>query len=264
MWLRDYHLDGLRLDAVHALADHRAVHLLEQLAAEVRGARRAAGPRACADRRIRRATTRGWSPPGRRAATDWPAQWSDDFHHALHAALTGERQGYYCDFGSLAALAKTLARVFFHDGSWSAFRGRVHGRPVDVPRDPGAPLRRLPAGPRSGRQPGHRRPDLRATCPPTLLKVGAGLVLTAPFTPMLFMGEEWGAGTPMAVLHRPHRPRAGRGRRGRPPGRVRRASAGRRPRSPTRRTRRPSCARSWTGRNGTAPATASCSPGTGS
>ncbi len=85
------------------------------------------------------------TPPGR-GGYGLTAQWSDDFHHAVHAAVTGERQGYYCDFGTMAALAKTLTRVFFHDGTWSQFRGRSHGRPV--PDGIGSrPLRRLPAGP---------------------------------------------------------------------------------------------------------------------
>ena len=136
MWLRDYHMDGLRLDAVHALEDHRALHFLEQLAAEVQalGARldRALVLIAESDGNDPRLVTSreagGYGPA--------PAQWSDDFHHAVHAALTGERQGYYCDFGSLAALAKTLTGVFLHDGSWSAFRGRTHGRQVDVFRVP--------------------------------------------------------------------------------------------------------------------------------
>ena len=123
------------------------------------------------------------------------AQWSDDFHHALHAALTGERQGYYCDFGAMATLAKTLTRVFYHDGSWSSFRGRSHGRPVDVLR---IPAYRFLGYLQDHDQVGNRAAGDRisASLPPDLLKIGAGLVLTAPFTPMLFMGEEWGATTP--------------------------------------------------------------------
>ncbi len=123
------------------------------------------------------------------------AQWSDDFHHALHAVLTGERHGYYQDFGSVAALAKTMTRVFFYDGSWSSFRGRTHGRPVDVAR---LPADRFVCYLQDHDQVGNRATGDRisATLPPGLLKVGAGLVLTAPFTPMLFMGEEWGATTP--------------------------------------------------------------------
>ena len=127
------------------------------------------------------------------------AQWSDDFHHALHAALTGERQGYYGDFGSVAAVAKTLTRAYFHDGTWSSFRGRTHGRPVDALRPPPTgswASCRTTTRLATGRQ-ATASPQRWPTPPPgTLLRVAAGLVLTAPFTPMLFMGEEWGADTP--------------------------------------------------------------------
>jgi maltooligosyltrehalose trehalohydrolase len=133
--------------------------------------------------------------PREAGGTGLAAQWSDDFHHALHAALTGERQGYYADFGSLQVLAQTLTRVFRHDGSWSSFRGRSHGRPVDTTRTPAHRfLGYLQDHDQIGnRAVGDRIADL---VPDGLLRVGAGLVLTAPFTPMLFMGEEWGADTP--------------------------------------------------------------------
>ena len=122
-------------------------------------------------------------------------QWSDDFHHALHSLLTGERQGYYCDFGSLAGLAQTLTRGFFHDGAWSTFRSRHHGRPVDTAR---LPAYRLVGYLQDHDQVGNRATGDRisATLSPGLLRVGAALVMTSPFTPMLFMGEEWGASTP--------------------------------------------------------------------
>ena len=131
MWLRDYHLDGLRLDAVHALADQRAQHLLAELTASVDGLA------AMLNRELVLIAESDANDPRLVTAPEaggygLTAQWSDDFHHALHAALTGERQGYYCDFGTMEALAKTLTRVFWHDGSWSSFRGRSHGRPVDV------------------------------------------------------------------------------------------------------------------------------------
>jgi maltooligosyltrehalose trehalohydrolase len=193
MWLRDYHLDGLRLDAVHALFDNRAVHLLEQLAADVRALS------ASLNRELVLIAESDANDP--RLVTSRQAggygltgQWNDDFHHALHAVLTGERQGYYQDFGSMAALAKTLRGVFFHDGSWSSFRGRSHGRPVEV----ALPADRFVCYLQDHDQVGNRAAGDRisATLPPRLLKVAAGLVLTAPFTPMLFMGEEWGAATP--------------------------------------------------------------------
>jgi maltooligosyltrehalose trehalohydrolase len=194
MWLRDYHLDGLRLDAVHALADNRALHLLEELSGRVQALSAALGREllliAESDQNNPRLVTAreagGYGLGG---------QWSDDFHHAVHAAITGERQGYYVDFGSMAALAKTLTRVFFHDGTWSTFRGRSHGRPVDRQR---TPAHRFLGYGQDHDQVGNRAVGDRIAdlVPPGLVKVAAGLVLTAPFTPMLFMGEEWGADTP--------------------------------------------------------------------
>ena len=115
-------------------------------------------------------------------------------HHALHALLTGERQGYYCDFGSLPVLAKVLTSAFLHDGTYSTFRGRVHGRPVDRARTPGWRfVVCLQNHDQVGnRAVGDRLPELTS---PGLLRVGAVLLLTSPFTPMLWMGEEWAAST---------------------------------------------------------------------
>ncbi|MGI8328717.1 malto-oligosyltrehalose trehalohydrolase [Actinomadura scrupuli] len=194
MWLRDYHLDGLRLDAVHAINDQRAVHLLEELAAEVAGLRARAGRElfliAESDLNDPRLVTSRES-----GGYGLDAQWSDDFHHALHSALTGERQGYYGDFGSMAALAKVLTRVFFHDGTWSSFRGRRHGRPVDLLRTPG---HRFLGFLQNHDQIGNRAAGdrLSASLTADRLKTGAALLLTSPYSPMLFMGEEWGATTP--------------------------------------------------------------------
>ncbi len=195
-WLRDYRLDGLRLDAVHALADSRALTFLEELGAAVDGlARDLVRPLflvAESDRCDPRTTT-----PRTAGGIGLHAQWNDDFHHALHTATTGEAQGYYADFAAapMAALAKTLSRAFFHDGTYSTFRGRTHGRPVDVAA---TPAHRFVGFAQTHDQVGNRAlgDRLSAGLTPGLLACAALLVLTGPFTPMLFMGEEWGAGTP--------------------------------------------------------------------
>jgi maltooligosyltrehalose trehalohydrolase len=193
-WMRDFHLDGLRLDAVHALRDDRAVHLLEELAAETDALAAHLGRPltliAESDRNDARLVT------AREAGgTGIGAQWCDDVHHAVHALVTGERQGYYCDFGSLRTLATALTGGFVHAGTYSTFRGRVHGRPLDTTRVPGS---RLVVFLQDHDQVGNRATGdrLSPALDRRLLHVAAGLILTAPFTPMLFMGEEWGAATP--------------------------------------------------------------------
>src|SRR3954465_10941175 len=196
MWLRDMHVDGLRLDAVHALVDERATHMLEEMAREVEALSVAVGRPlsliAESDLNDPRLVT-----PRVAGGLGMAAQWSDDFHHALHTQLTGEGQGYYAYFAAagLGGLAKTLTGAFFHDGSWSSFRRRHHGRPVDTATLPGWKfLGYLQDHDQIGnRAVGDR---ISATLSPGLLAVGATLVLTSPFTPMLFMGEEWGASTP--------------------------------------------------------------------
>ncbi|MEV6021958.1 malto-oligosyltrehalose trehalohydrolase [Streptomyces sp. NPDC052036] len=195
-WLRDYRLDGLRLDAVHALHDTRALHFLEELSSEVDTLAAETGRPlflvAESDLGDPRVIT-----PRREHGLGLHAQWNDDFHHALHTALTGESQGYYEDFARapLAALAKTLTSGFFHDGTYSTFRGRRHGRPLDRTR---LSAHRLLGYAQTHDQIGNRAlgDRLPASLSPGLLACAAALVLTAPFTPMLFMGEEWAAGTP--------------------------------------------------------------------
>jgi maltooligosyltrehalose trehalohydrolase len=194
-FLRDYRLDGLRLDAVHALSDTRAEHFLARLSRAVDElAAQTCRPLfliAESDTNDPRTTTaRGEGGLGLHA------QWNDDFHHALHAVLTGESQGYYADFARapLPALVKTLTGALFHDGTYSSFRGCHHGLPLS----PGTPARRFLAYAQNHDQIGNRvRGDrLSAALPPGLLACAAALVLLSPGTPMLFMGEEWGAGTP--------------------------------------------------------------------
>ncbi|WP_340556828.1 malto-oligosyltrehalose trehalohydrolase [Streptomyces sp. GSL17-111] len=194
-FLREHDLDGLRLDAVHALADTRAEHFLAQLSAAVDTLAAELGRPlfliAESDRNDPATTA-----PLERGGLGLHAQWNDDFHHALHTALTGEAQGYYADFASdpLAALAKTLTGGFFHDGTYSGFRGRGHGRPLDA----ATPAHRLVGYAQTHDQIGNRAlgDRLAAGLSPERAACAAALVLCGPFTPMLFMGEEWGARTP--------------------------------------------------------------------
>jgi maltooligosyltrehalose trehalohydrolase len=196
MWLRDYHVDGLRLDAVHALVDDSEEHVLAQLSREVEQLATQL------QRPLSLIAESDLNQPELVAAREggglgMTAQWSDDFHHALHTLFTGEGQGYYADFAAdpFVALRTTLTGAFFHAGTWSSFRGAEHGAPVDTERFPGD---RFLGYLQTHDQVGNRATGDRitATISPGLARVAAALVLTSPFTPMLFMGEEWAASTP--------------------------------------------------------------------
>ena len=193
-WMRDFGLDGLRLDAVHAMIDTTAVHILEELATETDELAAQLGRPltliAESDRNDPRLIT-----PRADGGYGLTAQWDDDIHHALHTAVSGERQGYYRDFGSLETLARTLRHGFFHAGTYSSFRRRRHGRPLDTAAIPG---HRLLAYTCTHDQIGNRATGDR---PSDYLSAGqlalsAALALLSPFTAMLFMGEEWAARTP--------------------------------------------------------------------
>ncbi len=200
LWLRDFHLDALRLDAVHALIDDRAMHFLEELAAHTDALSHALGrpllliaesdrndPATVAERRVDGAGGQGLH-----------AQWADDVHHTWHVLLTGETQGYYADFADPQALPKVGRTPFFHDGTWSSFRGRHHGRPVD----PATSGHRFVVSLQTHDQVGNRATGDRLShlVSTGRLAIGAALMLTSPYTPMLFMGEEWGASTKWAYF----------------------------------------------------------------
>ncbi|WP_433558869.1 malto-oligosyltrehalose trehalohydrolase [Pseudonocardia xinjiangensis] len=196
MWLRDFHVDGLRLDAVHALRDTRASHVLEQLSVEVEALSTHVG------RPLSLIAESDLNDPRMITAREaggygLHGQWTDDIHHTLHTALTGEAQGYYADFAAagLTGLAHVFTRAFLHEGTWSSFRQRNHGAAVDTRRIPG---HRFLAYLQNHDQIGNRATGdrLTETLSPGLLACGAALVFGSPFTPMLFMGEEWGARTP--------------------------------------------------------------------
>lgn len=192
MWLRDYHFDGLRLDAVHAYMDRTAIHFMEQLGSEVRALEAETGRRyvliAESDLNDPRIVT---SPEAGGYGMD--AQWSDDFHHALVTVLTGDGSGYYEDFGTIADLAKALRSAFVYDGGYSKHRDRMHGRPIE-----GLQSWRFLGYSQDHDQVGNRARGERLSHLTSIgrAKIAAALVLTAPFVPMLFQGEEWAATSP--------------------------------------------------------------------
>ena len=192
MWLRDYHIDALRLDAVHAIVDTTAEPFLEQLATEVEQLSAHTGRHLTLiaesdlnDPRIVRAVEAG--------GFGIDAQWCDDFHHALHTALSGERSGYYTDFGSLETLAKACQQPFVYAGQHSPFRQRRHGRATH-----GLSAHRFVTYTQNHDQVGNRARGERLNhlVDHKLAKIAAGLVLAGPYIPQLFQGEEWSSRAP--------------------------------------------------------------------
>ena len=194
MWMRDFHADGLRLDAVHEFNDRSATHFLEQLAGEVDVLSATVG------RRLVLVAESDLNNPhlvtSREAGgMGLDAQWSDDFHHALFTVLSKQPSGmgYYDDFGRMADLAKVLKESYVYDGRFSQFRERSHGRPAA-----GLSAHHFVVFLQNHDQVGNRAIGDRmvdiAGLP--LAKVGVAVVLLSPFVPMLFQGEEFAASTP--------------------------------------------------------------------
>lgn len=193
MWLRDFHLDGLRLDAVHEFMDRSSIHFMEQLSAEVDVLSSMLGRRlvliAESDLNDPRTVM-----PREAGGQGMDAQWNDDFHHALNAVLNErDRAGYYADFGTVAQLAKALRKMFVNDGCYSRYRRRSHGRPVD-----GLSAHHFVVFAQNHDQVGNRAlgDRLEAAAGFERAKVAAGIVMTAPAIPMIFQGEEFAASAP--------------------------------------------------------------------
>ncbi len=187
-WIAEYHLDGLRLDAVHAIHDAGARPFLAELADAVHEAGRASGRRVHVIAESDANDPRLVRPP-ERGGLGLDGVWSDDFHHAVHAALTGERSGYYADFGGVEPVARAWAERFVYAGRYSRFRERRHGAPArDVPGDA------FVVCVQNHDQVGNRAHGerLSALLAPPRLRLAAALLLLSPYVPLLFMGEEYG------------------------------------------------------------------------
>ncbi len=191
-WITEFHIDALRLDAVHAIIDYSARPFLEELAQAVHLKSAGLGRRVYLIAESALNDTRLIRPP-ERVGMGLDAQWNDDLHHALHAVVTGERQGYYGDFGKFEQLLKALREGFVYSGEYSEFRKRRHG---NSSRD--IPAHRLVVFAQNHDQVGNRSRGDRLTLSLSgeALKMMAGVILLSPYLPLLFMGEEYGETAP--------------------------------------------------------------------
>ncbi|WP_447973094.1 malto-oligosyltrehalose trehalohydrolase [Nitrospira sp. Kam-Ns4a] len=191
-WVTEYHVDALRLDAIHGIFDSSARPILRELAAAVHAQARALSRTilviAESDQNDVRVIT-----PADEGGYGLDAQWNDDFHHALRAQLTSERAGYYQDFGRLEQVATALQEGFVYTGQYSTYRRRRHGSSSRH-----RPAAQLVVFAQNHDQVGNRARGDRLTTqvPPEALRVAAAAVLFAPNVPLLFMGEEYGEPAP--------------------------------------------------------------------
>jgi maltooligosyltrehalose trehalohydrolase len=192
-WFTDFHVDALRLDAVHELKDDSPRHFLAELAYTVGHVERRLG-RPLSLIAESDLNNEAMVTPTDERGLGMDLQWADDVHHALHAYLTGERHGYYAEFGSIEVLDHVYRHVFWHDGRASQFRGKPWGAPVRATTDRRAFVVFASNHDQVGNRALGDRPSASLT--PGAQATAIAMVLLSPFTPMLFMGEEYGETTP--------------------------------------------------------------------
>ena len=194
MWLRDYRIDGLRLDAIDKVIDRSDKHFLLDLSEAVRELEKE-----CGRTKVLTAETGLNDPvfvlPGKRGGYGLDAMWADDLHHAVRTLFTGEREGYYFDFGSPESAAKALRQGFVYDGCFSPRRGCNHGKsPLGLPGH--AFVAFSNNHDHSGNRAFGDRFHQHERVDPIHHRIASAFIILSPFVPMLFMGEEWAATTP--------------------------------------------------------------------